>query len=106
MTEKIKGEKKPTQTATTVKVVMITVPYTLNSELARRLKENEFLMEKLTGVRLKIEGKSGAQLVNILSKSNPWSGQDCKRDGCLMCTRRMELQREGAKASSGGRKRP
>ena len=53
---------------------VIFIPYTHNSELARLLKENELLMEKITGVRMKIEEKTGIQLENELCRSNPWSG--------------------------------
>ena len=54
------------------------------------LKENELHMEKMTGVRIKIE-ETGTQLVNVLCKGNPWSGQDCRRVDCMMCRTRKEL---------------
>ena len=67
---------------------VISIPYTHNSELVRRIKENEIMMEKMTGVRIKIEEKTVTQLEKVLTKSNTWSGRDCERERCLMCTTR------------------
>ena len=67
-----------------IKAVMF-VPYTAHSELANRLRESEASMEKMTGQRLKIVEKVGVKLVDILHKSDPWAGQDCGREGCLLC---------------------
>ena len=67
------------------------VPYTEHSELASRLRDNELKMEQLTGYRIKIVERGGRKLVDILHKANPWAGQDCKREGCLLCkTKRDE----------------
>ena len=66
------------------------VPYTRHSELALRLRDNEEKMEHLTGYRIKIVEKGGTKLVDLLDKSNSWAGQDCGREGCLMCKSRKE----------------
>jgi hypothetical protein len=61
-----------------VKAVMF-VPYTSHSELAARLRENEEKMKQMTGYRMKIVEKVGVKLVDILHKSNPWAGEECRR---------------------------
>ena len=67
-----------------VKAVMF-VPYTVGSELAKRLRDAEGKLETLTGYRLKIVERAGTNLVDILTKSDPWQGKDCERAGCLLC---------------------
>ena len=62
------------------------IPYTAHSELAVRMRENKVKMEKVTGYRLKIVEKGGTKLIDLLHKVNPWAGQDCSRDRCLLCT--------------------
>ena len=61
------------------------VPYTPGGELARRLREAENDMEKQTGVKLKIVERTGVKIIDLLHKSDPWIGQDCGRQGCLLC---------------------
>ena len=69
---------------------VIFVPYTPGSKLAKELRQNEELMEKLTGVRIKIQERTGIQLEKLLTKSNHWAGEDCLRAECLMCETRLE----------------
>ena len=52
------------------------VPYTVEGELARRLREAEKELGKQTGVRLKIVERSGNSLVDLLHQADPWQGQD------------------------------
>ena len=66
---RVRKEEKKRKQQSSVKAV-ISVPYTPNSELARRLKENEKMMEKMTGLKIKIEEKIGIQLEKVLTKSN------------------------------------
>ena len=61
------------------------IPYTKHSELAARLRENEQSMETMTGYRIKIVERGGKKLVDILHKANLWAGQECNREGCLLC---------------------
>ena len=62
-----------------VKAVMF-VPYTVGSELAKRMRQAESSLHDMTGYRIKIVERSGAKLEDILHKSDPWQGQDCGRD--------------------------
>ena len=78
-------EKGGEKAGKAVKAVMF-IPYTAHSELAVRMRENEEKMEKMTGYRLKIDEKGGTKLIDLLHKANPWAGQDCSRDRCLLCT--------------------
>jgi hypothetical protein len=79
-----------------VKAVMF-VPYTKHSELATRLREGEEKMENMTGYKLKIVEKGGTKLVDILHKANPWAGEDCKRDRCMLCRTKNEEDRKNTK---------
>ena len=72
-----------------VKAVMF-IPLPKHSELAARLRDSEMKMEELTGYRIKIVERGGTKLVDILHKANPWAGEDCKRESCLLC--RKEFQ--------------
>ena len=58
------------------------VPYTPNSELAKELRKVEEVMEKMSGMRMKVVEKAGIQLKRILVKTNPWAGTDCQREDC------------------------
>ena len=84
-----------------IKGVMF-IPYTKHSELASRLRDNEQKMEQLTGYRIKIVERGGKKLVDILHKANPWAGQDCGREGCLLCKTKRE---EGLTNSQDCKKR-
>ena len=42
-------------------------------------------LESQTGVRIKIVEKTGIKLVDILHKSDPWKGMNCRRENCLLC---------------------
>jgi hypothetical protein len=61
------------------------VPYTGGSALAKVLRDIEYDMEKLYGHRLKIVEHPGLKLEDILTQSNPWKGQQCGRENCLLC---------------------
>ena len=61
------------------------VPYTTNGKLAKMLRENEERLSQLTLTKLKIVERTGTKLQDILTKSNPWQGQDCTRENCLLC---------------------
>ena len=65
---------------------VIFVPFTVNSQLAKDMREKETMLEKLTGYIMKVVEKTGVKLERLLHKSDPWAGQDCLRQGCLLCT--------------------
>ena len=58
---------------------MIFVPYTPNSELAKKLRKVEGVMESISGMKMKVVEKAGIQQKRIMVKSNPWAGTDCLR---------------------------
>ena len=66
------------------------VPRTPNGELATLLREAEQDIAKLTGDRIKIVEKSGKMIKSNLQKSNPWSGENCRRSECLVCKDKIE----------------
>ena len=67
-----------------VKAVMF-VPYTVGSELARRIRQTESTLQEMTGYRLKIVERSDLKLEDILHKSDPWQGQEWGLEKCLLC---------------------
>ena len=79
-----KDKKNEDSDKNTIRAVMF-VPYTTNGTLAKLLRQNEEKLVELTGTKLKIVERSGTKLVDILTKSNPWQGQDCSRRNCLLC---------------------
>jgi hypothetical protein len=78
------------------------VPYTAHSELATRMRDNAERLQGMTGYKLKIVEKGGTKLVDLLHKANPWAGQPCGRERCLLC---ITKQREGKNNSQDCRKR-
>ena len=78
---KVEGKKNENSNPITV----LFVPKTPGGELARRLKEAEAEIEKITGDRVKVVEKAGVMLKNLLHKANPWAGDQCGRQDCLVC---------------------
>ena len=71
-------------------VAVMFVPYTPKGELAKRLREVENDMEKHTGNKLKIVERSGTKLIDLIHKSDPWEGQDCGRENCILCATKQK----------------
>ena len=67
-----------------IKAVMF-VPHTPGSELARKLRENEENLVKITKTKVKIIERAGTKLQDLLTRSNPWKGSDCMRTNCILC---------------------
>jgi hypothetical protein len=75
----VQGEKEKNEMQDSVKAVMF-VPYTVGSELAKRMRDAEEKLQEMTGYKLKIVERTGTKLVDILQKADPWQGQECGRD--------------------------
>ena len=90
-----KDDKKPPTGQEDDKITraVMFVPFTPNSELARALRENEEKLEKLTRTKVKIVERTGRKLVDLVTKSNPWQGQDCQRMNCLLCTTKLHTEK-------------
>ena len=77
------------------------IPHTNNSELAKALREKETKMEDITGNKVKIVERGGKKLIDILSNKDPWRGQNCGRENCLLCATKIltgkNLQQECTK---------
>ena len=78
-----------------VKAVMF-VPYTVDSMLAKRMRDAEQTLQEMTGYRLKIVERSGTALEDILAKADPWQGQEYGREKCLLC---LTKQRTGKQST-------
>ena len=84
----LEGEENklgPTSSRSDVKAVLF-VPRTRGGELAARLRKEEEKLAQLTGYKVKIVERTGVQVKRILCKTNPWAGESCQRQGCLICT--------------------
>ena len=53
--------------------------------LAKRLKEKERELNKVSKKKVKIVEKNGDQIGQILTSSNPWGEERCDRKECLSC---------------------
>ena len=47
-------------------------------------------MKGQSGWYLKIVERAGDSLVDLLHRSDPWSGEDCKRPTCLQCETKLK----------------
>ena len=53
--------------------------------MAKRLRDAEENLKGTTGYKLKIVERGGTKLEDLLHRSDPCQGQDCCRQGCLLC---------------------
>ena len=67
------------------KKAVVFVPYTTGSMLAKRMREEETTLEKMTRYRLKVVERGGTKLEDILVRKNIWEGEPCDRQNCLLC---------------------
>ena len=58
---------------------------TPNWELTKRMKEVEAQNHQIRKNRFKIIEKGGVTLENLLTRSNPWSEENCGRHDCFPC---------------------
>ena len=87
------GNKKPKkETESKIKAVMF-VPFTPGSELAKLLRENEEKLVKITDSKIKIVERTGIKIQELLTKSNPWKGNDCERENCLLCYTKLRTEK-------------
>ena len=73
------GKEKP------ISAVMF-VPRTPNGELASLLREEEGRIQRFAKSRIKIVEETGNTAKSLVHESNPWAGEDCLREACLICT--------------------
>ena len=59
---------------------------TPGGELARRLRQAETELGKISKKRVKVVERNGAQLQLQLTKSDPWGDTLCERPDCTMCS--------------------
>ena len=94
--EKSKNKKAPENKT------VIFVPQTANSLLAKMLRLEEVHLEKVTGYRVKYVEKSGQNIGHLQVRSNPWSGMNCGRRGCMLCETKAKT---GQNLTQNGSKR-
>ena len=76
------------------------VPYTPESQLAKKLRQNEEVLAKITKSKLKIVERTGMKLQDVLTKSNPWKGHDCSRMNCLLCYTKMATDKNKTRTAT------
>ena len=79
------GEQKNNQKPENNPKAVMFVPYTHGSVLIKKLRENEEKIAKFTKHKIKLVERAGIKLQDVLTKSNPWKGEDCQRTNCLLC---------------------
>ena len=72
---------------------VIFCPYTAGGELAKKLRNAEEEMEKLSGFKIKVVEEVGEKVKDILHSSNPWRGEDCGREGCWLCQTKLMTEK-------------
>ena len=70
------------------------VPHTPGSALAKKLRENEEHLVKITGTKVKIIERTGTKIQDLLTRSNPWKGADCERQNCLLCFTKCKTEKK------------
>ena len=75
-------EEKPSQSDP---VSIMFTPRTPGGELTGRLREEEAKITAVTGDRVKFVERAGMMVKRALCKNNPWAGENCGRDACLLC---------------------
>ena len=55
------------------------IPFTTGSRLAKNMREAVEKLGSMTGYRVKLVEKAGDKLEDLLTKSKPWQGLDCRR---------------------------
>ena len=71
---------------------VIFVPHTVDSSLAKKIREREEQLKDVTGNKVKVVERAGRKLQDILVK-DPWKGSDCQRESCLLCTTKMMTEK-------------
>ena len=64
---------------------VIFVAKTKYSRLARRMKEAEETLSKLTKERIRVVERSGRTIKSLLCVNDLWSDAPCGREGCISC---------------------
>ena len=59
-------------------------------------------MERTTGYKVKVVEESGEKIKDILHTANPWKGEDCGREKCLLC-RTKQITGKGLKSDCSKR---
>ena len=83
---KVKEKEKETVEIKSV----IFIQQTKDSKLVKWLREAEEKLGETTKYRIKFVEKVGEKLVDILCQSNPWKGNQCNREQCLLCDTKEE----------------
>ena len=70
------------------------VPFTWGSELAKDVRMVEQRMKEISGWHYKVVERAGDSLVDLLHKADPWAGQDCLRQQCMLCKTKLKTGKQ------------
>ena len=80
------NQDKNTHNEDTRTTTVLFVQQTPGGVLAKRFREAERELSRLTGFRVKITERNGTKAKAILQKGNPWSELMCQNEECYPCT--------------------
>ena len=82
-------------------------PFYRSAESILKLRCKKKLLEKVTWYKNKrkreddadMPRKTGLKLEDLLHKADPWQGQDCVRNKCLMCLTKQKAEKQESSLS-------
>ena len=80
---KNKSVKSPDDLRKTIAV--LTVPRTHGGELVKLFREAETNIRSVCTTKVRVKERVGNTVKSLLTKSNPWIGENCPRQDCLPC---------------------
>ena len=51
-------------------------------------------MKEISGWQYKVVERAGDSLVDLLHKADPWAGQDCLRQQCMLCKTKLKTGKQ------------
>ena len=64
------------------------IPRSPEGNLVKALRQTEQKLQGVGNVKMRLVEESGASLRQLLTSSNPWKDEPCKKAGCYMCTQK------------------
>ena len=100
LVEGVGKEKNENEQEYNSPIAVMFVPYTEGAVLAKRYREYEMAMKGPSGWYMQIVERAGDSLVDLLHRSDPWSGEDCKRPTCLQCETKLKTGKKTSRKTA------
>ena len=78
--------RQPNQAQEKNPTAVIFVPRTPDGELAQLLRDAEQQLQKFCISKVKIVEESGDMAKSLVHRANPWAGENCARENCMLCS--------------------